>query len=116
MGVHLIHQLLHALAAGHRIGHLLDQIGGMQAVDVGAEHLTGPDQSWLFEKLRTARSRQPTVRLVMSAGTSLYALCVDGRFSESLLYHVNAIHIVPDPVSSTALVASPNGQPDRREN
>ena len=39
MGVHLRHQLLHALAAGHGVGDLLDQVGRVQAVDVGAQHL-----------------------------------------------------------------------------
>ena len=39
MGVHLSGQLHHALAAGHGVGDLLDQVGRMQAVDVGTEHL-----------------------------------------------------------------------------
>ena len=88
--------------------------GGILFIE-GAEHLTGLDQAWLFERLRSTQEQRATVRLIMSASTSLYALCVDGRFSESLLYHVNAIHLVPDPVSPTTPVASPNGQPDRRE-
>ena len=40
MRVHFSGQLAHALAAGNGIGHFLNQISGMEAVDVGAQYLT----------------------------------------------------------------------------
>ena len=80
MGVHLRGELTHALAAGHRIGHLLNQVSGVQAIDVGSEHFTtGLVEQQFHQTIAFQLGQGLGVGLEVAAHDTQFKSLVDGE-------------------------------------